>query len=502
MYNKDNEFNSEEKKVEEIKNESFIKNEDEIKHETKDDSSLDLDVELEISEHDEKIEEKLEERAAEDSIDYSSVSGTKEYIYSPNSAYSENAYSSENNDKYTSAYNETTAPNYNSSNNYNNEAKPENYNKKKSKRRFLATVSLVLVVSILSGVAGSFATMYLYKNGVLDKTPTKSDNTQTVKINLNDGTYYAAAVNEKTKNTVVGITTTVTMIYESFWGSEEREGQSIGSGIIVDPDGLILTNSHVIGDGNAKKIVVSLTDGTTEEANVLWYDQTLDLAVIKINRTGLTAAELGDSDELVVGEPVVAIGNPMSLSLNGTLTNGVISGLNRSITINNVTIKPLIQTNASINPGNSGGPLFNAEGKVIGINTAKMSSAEGLGFSIPINVVIPILEQITKGETVNNLYVGIAGIGVVEYQERMNIKLSAEYGVVIIEIAKGSPVDKAGLMFGDIITAIDDVEVKEMSDLKRALYNYEEGDKATIKYIRNGSENTVEITLEQKPENY
>ena len=188
MYNKDNEFNSEEKKVEEIKEIKEIKN----------DSSLDLDVELEINEHDEKIEEKLEAKAKEDSIDYSSVSGTKEYVYSPSSAYSENAYSSENNN-YTSAYNETAAPNYSNNNNYNNETKSENIKKKKSKRKFLATVSLVLVASLLSGVAGSFMTMYLYKNGALDKTPIRSDNTQTVKINLNDGTYYAAAVNEKTK---------------------------------------------------------------------------------------------------------------------------------------------------------------------------------------------------------------------------------------------------------------------------------------------------------------
>lgn len=471
MYNKENEFNNEE-----TKNENLITPDDE----KKDESTIKLDNEAE------------QKKPEENAIDYNAVSGTKEYIYTPSaeasSAYNEKAYSSEYNTKnYTSAYDTTTS---------------ENIKKRKPKRRFFATVALVLVTSILSGVAGSFMTMYLYKNGTLEQTPSNINSSQTVKIDLNDGTYYAAAVNEKTKNTVVGITTTLTMVYESFWGSQERDGQSIGSGIIVDPNGLILTNSHVIGDGRAKKIVVSLTDGTTETANVLWYDQTLDLAVIKVDRTGLTAAELGDSDELMVGEPVVAIGNPMSLSLNGTLTNGVISGLNRSITVNGVTIKPLIQTNASINPGNSGGPLFNAEGKVIGINTAKMSSAEGLGFSIPINVVIPILEQITKGETVNSLYIGIVGMSIEEYQERMGIKLSAEHGVVIVEIAKGSPIDKAGLMYGDIITAIDEAEVKEMSDLKRALYNYKEGDKAQIKYLRNGSEKIAEIILQQKPKNY
>ncbi len=506
LYNKENEF-----KDGEIKGENLIKPNDE----QKDEASLSFN------------NEQKPDRPEENTIDYSAVSGTKEYIYTPrageSSAMNEaNSYNQDDNQaqaaeskpeetikrdnqNYSSAYNEKAYSSVHDTNNYTsayNESVDESVKAKKPKRRFVATVALILVVSMLSGAAGSLMTIHLYKNGTMQQNTDNINNAQSVKIDLNDGAYYAAAVNEKTKNTVVGVTTTLTMVYESFWGSQERDGQSIGSGIIVDPNGLILTNSHVIGDGHAKKIVVSLTDGTTEEASVLWYDQALDLAVIKINRTGLSAAELGDSDTLIVGEPVVAIGNPMSLSLNGTLTNGVVSGLNRSITINGTTIKPLIQTNASINPGNSGGPLFNAEGKVIGINTAKMSSAEGLGFSIPINVVIPILNQITKGETVNSLYIGIQGMSVSEYKERMGIALTVESGVFVAEIVKDSPADKAGLMYGDIIIAIDKTEIKEMTDLKRTLYNYKEGDKVQVKYLRNGSESTSEITLAQKPKNY
>lgn len=486
MFNKENEFNNEE-----IKDENVIRPDGD--------------------ENPRNQEENLN-KPEENAVNYSAANGTKEYIYAPradessanrentinrensvgeNSAYRENAYSSTNNtnsySSFTSAYNtETTTK------------------RRKPKRRIFSTVALLLVVSLLSGFAGSYMTMYLYKNGAIvqNNTNNVNNNAQSIKINLNDETYYAAAVNEKNKDSVVGITTTVRALYETFWGAQERESESIGSGIIVDPNGLILTNSHVIGDGSAKKIVVSLTDGTTEEGTVLWFDTTLDLAVVKINRVGLIAAELGDSDSLIVGEPVVAIGNPMSLSLNGTLTNGVISGLNRSITINGTTIKPLIQTNASINPGNSGGPLFNAKGQVIGVNTAKMSSAEGLGFSIPINVVIPILEQITKGEAVSSLYVGIQGLSVADYKERLNINLSIENGVFIVEVIKDGPADKAGLMYGDIITAIDKTEIKEMSDLKRALYNYREGDKVQIKYLRNGSEYTAELTLMKKPKNF
>ena len=344
-------------------------------------------------------------------------------------------------------------------------------------------------------------TSYYYKNNnMLNNTNNVNGEKQNIAINLSNNAYFAAAVNEKAKDTVVGITTTTVQAYNSFWGGrQEQDVQSIGSGVIVDPNGLILTNSHVIGDGSAKNIVVSLIDGTSEQATVLWYDSTLDLAVIKINRTGLSAAELGDSDTLMVGEPVVAIGNPMSLELNGTLTTGVVSGLNRSITVENVTIKPLIQTDASINPGNSGGPLFNAEGKVIGINTAKMSTAEGLGFSIPINVAIPILNQITNEGTVTSVYVGIKGTSVAEYEQRLGIDLTADDGVIAIEIEKDGPVYKAGLASGDIIVSLGDTDIKDMSDLKRALYQYKAGDKVQIKYIRDGSEHTAEITLLERP---
>ena len=279
----------------------------------------------------------------------------------------------------------------------------------------------------------------------------------------------------------------------------QQEVSVIGSGVVVTSNGLILTNSHVIGDGAAISVSVSLTDGTDEEATVLWYDKSLDLAVIKVNRTDLQAAELGDSDSLMIGEPVVAIGNPMSLDLNGTVTDGIISGLNRSITIDGVTIKPLIQTNASINPGNSGGPLFNAQGQVVGINTAKMSSAEGLGFSIPINTVIPMLQQLTNGEEVSSVYIGFSGIGVADYVSKIGIELSEDSGIYVVEILKDGPAYNSDLKSGDIIKAIDNVELSDMNDLKRALYKYKDGDKAKLTVSRNGDEITIDVTLKTKP---
>lgn len=432
---------------------------------------------------------KENETVEENSINYSAVSGTKEYIYGNKE---DSAPKIE--DMQESTVNEEPKATTHVEYTVHEEEKP-----KKHKRRILPSIALILVVSLVSGAAGGFLTSYYYHNMTNTNDANVTDR-QNIAINLSNNTYFAAAVNEKNKDSVVGITTTTIQTYNSFWGgTQQQEAQSIGSGVIVDTNGLILTNSHVIGDGQAKEIIVSLTDGSNEKAEVLWYDYNLDLAVIKINRTGLSAAELGDSDSLLVGEPVVAIGNPMSLDLNGTLTTGVISGLNRSITIENVTIKPLIQTDASINPGNSGGPLFNAEGKVIGINTAKMSTAEGLGFSIPINVIEPILSQITNEGTVTSVYVGISGASVEDYEQKLGIDLTAESGVIIIEIIKDGPVYKAGFKSGDIITAIDGNKVEDMQDLRRALYQYKVGDKAKITYIRDGNEQTTEITLEAKP---
>ena len=243
-----------------------------------------------------------------------------------------------------------------------------------------------------------------------------------------------------------------------------------------------------------------MIDGTTEVGEVLWFDTTLDLAVVKINKTGLPAVELGNSDELIVGEPTVAIGNPMTLDLERTVTQGIVSGLNRSIAFDNGTvIEPLIQTDASINAGNSGGPLFNAKGQVIGINTAKMSTAEGLGFSIPINTAKPIIEQIIDNGTFSTVYVGIKGVDVETYEKGYGIDLTADYGVVIIETMKDSPASEAGLQPNDVIIAIDGKKIRSMSDLKRNLFEYKNNDDVELTIIRNGNEQDVALTLKTKP---
>ena len=170
------------------------------------------------------------------------------------------------------------------------------------------------------------------------------------------------------------------------------ESTGVGTGIIVDSNGYILTNSHVISDGQAKTVNVLFSDGSTIDGEVYWYDSQLDLAIVKVNKTGLTAAELGDSDKVQIGDISIAIGNPYGLDLAGTVTQGIISGLDRTIETEQGTMTGLLQTDASINSGNSGGPLLNQNGQVIGVNTAKASQGEGLGFAIPINTAKPIVE--------------------------------------------------------------------------------------------------------------
>ena len=382
--------------------------------------------------------------------------------------------------------------------------KPKEKKQYTGKKALVASfLAVALVASMLGGLAGGALVNYqLNSQGNKQVEASNGISAEQVNINLSDNMYFAAAVAEKAQKTVVGITADITQSVNTILGPQTQKGTSMGSGMIIDPNGYILTNAHVVGDGEYDKITVSLIDGSTAEGKVLWFDTTLDMAVVKIEKTGLSSVELGNSDELMVGEPVVAIGNPMTLELERTVTQGVVSGLNRSITFDNgTTIKPLIQTDASINSGNSGGPLFNAEGKVIGINTAKMSSAEGLGFSIPINTAKPILQQVIGEGTYSSLYVGIKVVEVQTYEKSLGVDVNAKYGVVVVEAIKDSPATEVGLEMGDVITSIDGNKIETMGDLKRHLYEYKENDKVKLNINRSGEEITIEMTLKVKPAN-
>ena len=355
------------------------------------------------------------------------------------------------------------------------------------------SISLVVIVAIICSILSSLLTVVVVnKTGILNGTTNSVKGTSSQIVVSNEkGTNVYQAVSEKAKPSVVGITTTTLSSDNMF--SMPTESTGVGTGIIVDSNGYILTNSHVISDGKAKTVSVLFNDGSTVDGQVYWYDSQLDLAIVKVNKTGLTAAELGDSDKVQIGDISVAIGNPYGLDLAGTVTQGIISGLDRTISTSETTMTGLIQTDASINSGNSGGPLLNSSGQVIGINTAKASEGEGLGFAIPINTAKPIIESIIQKGSYEKVTLGIKGTDASKYAQYSKQQLSTDEGVYVAEVVSGSAAESAGIKSGDIITKIDSTNLSVMSDLTKNLYNYTKGDSATLTINRDGKEMTLKV---------
>jgi S1-C subfamily serine protease len=373
---------------------------------------------------------------------------------------------------------------------------------KKGQRHGLKIISilLILLLSAAAGFGGGLAALYYGQNLL----PTTGGNSP-IQITGSDSLNTAEAIAEKVIPSVVGISTTSRITYQSWFGTQQGITQGSGTGIIVDEQGYILTNSHVVGDGKAEEIIVQLYDGREVKGSVLWNDRSIDLAIVKIQATGLTAAELGDSEEVRIGSYAVAIGNPLGMAFDRSVTQGIISGLDRTITVSDgqtqTTMEGLMQTDASINSGNSGGPLLNSRGQVIGINSAKAQTGEGLGFAIPINTAKPIIDEIkTKGEF-NRSYLGIRGISVENFnQSYPENKLSAESGVFIVQIYMDSPAAKAGMKEQDIITKLDGKDVKTMTQLITGLYAHRPGDTIPITIIRDGKTLEISVTLEEMVE--
>lgn len=270
---------------------------------------------------------------------------------------------------------------------------------------------------------------------------------------------------------------------------------STGSGVIYSADGYIITNNHVV-DG-AEKISVTLYDGNSYIAEVVGCDERTDLAVIKIEPDEkLTVAKFGDSDELVVGETAIAIGNPGGEDFANSLTRGVISGLNRSVTTSDGTVLNVVQTDAAINPGNSGGALCNARGEVIGINTIKISmdGYEGMGFAIPSNEVLTICKELMANGKIARPALGVGILADVTPQIAYYNNLSVESGVLVAPSAGGAA-EKAGLKSYDIIVAIDDGEIKTYSELQSVIFGHEIGDTVKVTVVRGGETMDFQVTL-------
>lgn len=307
------------------------------------------------------------------------------------------------------------------------------------------------------------------------------------------GSTDVAAVAAATMDSVVEIRTESVTMGNRIMGQYVSEGA--GSGVIISSDGYIVTNNHVI-DG-ASKITVKTKDGTEYAATLLGTDAKTDLAVLKIDAQNLIAATYGTSSNLVVGESVVAIGNPLG-ELGGTVTNGIISALDRDIDIDGQKMK-LLQTNASVNPGNSGGGLFDANGTLVGIVNAKSSGSgiEGLGFAIPIDTARPIIEEIIEnGYVSGRVDIGMTFIDVDEQAAYM-YRLSSG-GVYVSEVSRNSAAENAGIRSGDQIKAIDGKEITSVDQLEELLDNHKVGDQLTLTVQRGGKTADVEITLEEE----
>jgi S1-C subfamily serine protease len=273
--------------------------------------------------------------------------------------------------------------------------------------------------------------------------------------------------------------------------SVSRRGGS-GSGVIVRADGIIITNAHVVG--SARTVEVRTADGRTFTGNVLGTDEQVDTAIVRITATNLPAAPLADSDRLDVGQTVVAIGNP--LGLERTVTRGVVSAVNRDPRGVDIAAG-LIQTDAAINPGNSGGPLLDSSGRVIGINTAILAGTTGLGFAIPINVAVDVMNQIVATGRVRRAFLGIGHRDITPEIARY-FRLPVEEGIVILSISRGSPAERAGLQVEDFITGINGQKIEDGSDLLRILREHKPGDTVTLDVVSGTARRRVSVRLAER----
>ena len=335
-----------------------------------------------------------------------------------------------------------------------------------------------------------------------DNSSSQTVNTQ--QISLLDYSNTAVGVAEKVLPSIVGIN--VTYSVNSIFYNNQSVATASGSGVIISEDGYILTNNHVVNSsssssyyelGKANKITVSLYNDDTEyEAEIVGTDEQTALAVIKIDKDGLTAAELGDSSSVKVGEFCMAIGNP--LGLGSTVTDGIVSAVDREVTDEDGNTYVAIQTNAAINSGNSGGALVNSQGQVIGINTLKIAGdgVEGVGFAIPIDSTKDIYEQLIQYNKVKRPYLGIGGIEVdAATAERNNLV----EGIYVKTLENFSAAEKAGIKVGDVIIKADGQDIKTMDELNEIKNAKEIGDEITLTVWRNGDTQDIKVTLQEQP---
>ncbi|MBP2654009.1 MAG: htrA 2 [Firmicutes bacterium] len=357
----------------------------------------------------------------------------------------------------------------------------------------VAVIGAVIGGGIVLGTGGHFLANPLQKNQAVPPSAVLPPPAQ---LQMSDARNTATVRAAQTVGpAVVGI---VNKAYaRDLYNRKVLTEQGSGSGVIVNSSGYIATNYHVVA--NAQELSVSLADGRTFTGKVVGVDQPTDLAVVKIDAEGLPVAVLGDSDALLVGEPAIAIGNPLGLEFRGSVTVGVISALNRSIDIGERRFK-LIQTDAAINPGNSGGALVNADGVVVGINSAKIAveGVEGIGFAIPTNTARPIIQSIIDKGKVVRPYLGVSIIDQ-NTAPRYGYVLNIDKGVYVAATAANGPAAKANIRPGDVILKVAGKDANSLADVRTAIDAQAIGDHVEVVLERAGNTITVNVVLEEMP---
>lgn len=373
---------------------------------------------------------------------------------------------------------------------------PEFRGSNKQSKHMILLIVLCVVLSGVCGFTGGYFASHSNSGVTINQVSSSKKSSKSSSGDI-------SSVASKCGPSVVEIKTEAVSSGNSMFGQYVSEGA--GSGVIISEDGYIVTNNHVISD--ASSITVTTTDGKSYEATLVGADSDSDLAVIKIDASSLTPATFGKSSELEVGDVAVAIGNPLG-ELGGTVTQGIISALDREIEVDGTTMT-LLQTDASISPGNSGGGLFNSDGNLIGIVNAKYSSSsssssasvEGIGFAIPIDSATDVIDQlISNGSVTNRPALGVSLYDYSKSSNNSNYYMSddsdKEDGVYIVQIVSGGAAEEAGLKEGDRIVSVNDTEVSSTSEVKAAIQKCKIGDKITVKVSRDGQEKEYKVTLQ------
>ena len=414
-----------------------------------------------------------------------------------------NEFNDKNNSLTNYGTSQDTGSSYSSSHYYSGyDEEPSNKKKNGSTKAIAAAMVCSVLLSGAAGFGGGILASRFAEGESVQDVPSSSiassmmpasstPEANTVNTAVPSGAMTTAEIAAATADSVVEITTESVVTGGGFW-VQQYVASGAGSGVILSEDGYIATNNHVIE--NATSVTVRLHNGESYDAQIIGADSEKDVALIKIDATGLTPAKIGDSDSLVVGEDTVAVGNPLG-QLGGTVTNGIVSALDREITIDGQTMN-LLQTNAAINPGNSGGGLFNEKGELVGLVVAKSagSDLEGLGFAIPVNDVMEVVEQLKEyGYVTGKPYLGISLVDINTVQRAMQYGVSRA-GVYVAEVTR----PECGLQAGDCITQINGFDVEQSDDISNTIKNYSAGDTVEMTVIRNGETITVDALLGEK----